>query len=470
MELTGLITDSFELLQIEAVALLLVLGEMLIQTVFSFHSRKNRMPENSVAWLLGGAVVFLALAGFFVVGIGAENFVFAGLLALGFFLALLRPINALCFFLCLMFLRPWEIMPPNTLMLALPRITGILAIGTFLVEGFKRKDLWFSATEKTFLALALWAFLSTFAAADLAEAQKVYLDGFLRAVVIYFLIVWTVEHEGHLGMLKRTLLYSIAGLASVSVVHSFTFLAENPGERLKAVGSLENSNDIAAILIIGIPLALAGRKSWLHISFFRLAIDGVYSLVSFWALWLAQSRGAVLALLTSISTAVFVRTRHKMAFLLVLGITVGVAFPAINSFLRRDLEDLSQSHVSRIAYWKAGARMALHNPIFGVGFGHYPEKFHEFASGELFEFGKRTAHSSWVLALAETGVPGFLLLLIFVVLTLKYAWKIRQTDSALLYSLTGYLVAISFLSHTWLIYPWMLFGTIVAAYKVRSQE
>src|ERR1051326_8910178 len=46
-------------------------------------------------------------------------------LAVGFALALLHPVNALCLFIHLLFLRPWEIVTDNTLLLALPRLLAM---------------------------------------------------------------------------------------------------------------------------------------------------------------------------------------------------------------------------------------------------------------------------------------------------------------------------------------------------------
>src|SRR5690349_17697113 len=42
-------------------------------------------------------------------------------LAAGFTLGLMHPVNALCFFVHLLYLRPWEIVPENPVLLALPR-------------------------------------------------------------------------------------------------------------------------------------------------------------------------------------------------------------------------------------------------------------------------------------------------------------------------------------------------------------
>src|ERR1700675_2660399 len=75
----------------------------------------------------GRAQMFWILAGFFILtlGFGALLYnvspILAVELAAGSVISLLHPVNALCFFVHLLYLRPWEIVTTNPLLLALPR-------------------------------------------------------------------------------------------------------------------------------------------------------------------------------------------------------------------------------------------------------------------------------------------------------------------------------------------------------------
>src|SRR5258708_2861673 len=72
--------------------------------------------------------LFFLIAGFTLSTIAFGAFLFnvspllAVELAAGVTLSLLHPVNALCFFVHLLFLRPWEIAMDNSLLLALPRL------------------------------------------------------------------------------------------------------------------------------------------------------------------------------------------------------------------------------------------------------------------------------------------------------------------------------------------------------------
>ena len=111
--------------------------------------------------------------------------------------------------------------------------------------------------------------------------------------------------------------------------------------------------------------------------------------------------------------------------------------------------------------------MALRSPLFGVGFNRYPLEYESYVTGaKIYEFGERTAHSTWVLALAETGVPGFLLFVCFVLSLAWMAKRIFGKEPDLFAALMAYLVAVSFLSHTWLIYLYILGGFVVAGFRL----
>lgn len=473
MELTST-PYIFEILQIESVSLFFVILGMAVYTWRSFRESEVDTTHNQQSWILFFVVIFLALTGAFLYSLGPTYFILAIELAFGIVLAVLRPVNALALFVCLMFLRPWEISQESSLLLALPRMMGLLAIVS-AVSAYLRSDvsrLRFGRAQWLLLAFAVWALLTTFIAPNPGEQQSEYFDTFFRALIVFFLIVAVVRTEGDLAMFRQVYLWSVAGLAGVSVYLSWDNLGEEiegTSKRLQAIGSLENANDIAAVMIVGIPFALRRMSQsrqplvWIE-SFFFLGL-------TLFALYLAQSRGALLALGAGGLGYWFLRSKRRW-LIVILGISaVGAVAPFANDLLRRDQQDLHESGASRLNYWKAGIKMVLRSPVLGVGFGRYPKEYQQYAgSGEQYEFGERTAHSTWILALAETGVPGLLLFVGFVAGILMMARKIIPFEPDLFVSLVAYLIAISFLSHTYLMYPYILMGLVVAAYRMQFRS
>ena len=130
---------------------------------------------------------------------------------------------------------------------------------------------------------------------------------------------------------------------------------------------------------------------------------------------------------------------------------------------------MQASSESRITYWKTAVNMALHHPVFGVGFNQYPANYDAYTIGNKYDWGLRTAHSSWFLALAESGFPGGFLFMAFFVMVLRTAWRNRLRWPAQLYSLAGYGVAMSFLSHTYTLYFYLLSGLVVASDSLKER-
>jgi O-antigen ligase len=113
--------------------------------------------------------------------------------------------------------------------------------------------------------------------------------------------------------------------------------------------------------------------------------------------------------------------------------------------------------------------MAVHNPLLGVGFDQYGDNYMDYAVGEVIERGNRTAHSSWFLALGESGFIGFYFFCAFFISVVRIAWQDRVKRPAQLYAVAGYGVAMSFLSHTYSLYFYVLMALALASAGVKEQ-
>jgi O-antigen ligase len=136
----------------------------------------------------------------------------------------------------------------------------------------------------------------------------------------------------------------------------------------------------------------------------------------------------------------------------------------------RSSEDLEGSSAGRKTYLKAGIRMGFLNPIFGVGFNAFPESLQRYSTESLEESKQMTAHNSWVLAFAETGPIGLILFTATFVMTLMLAWQIYAAQPEFLLALVGYGVSIFFLSHTYLIYPYLLYALVHVANRLKKVQ
>jgi O-antigen ligase len=128
--------------------------------------------------------------------------------------------------------------------------------------------------------------------------------------------------------------------------------------------------------------------------------------------------------------------------------------------------EADESAQLRFEAWKAGFDMLLANPVVGVGARMF---------GEHHEI---TAHNSYVLSAAETGLPGFVLWSIVVYLSVKIPFTglrrfskmpgaevARDWAMALLAAIGGMLIGIFFLSMTYHYVLWIYMGLCGAYYS-----
>jgi O-antigen ligase len=429
-------------------------------------------PRNPTVWTSAILAVFMLLAGALTMSFGLPNLLLAVEFALAILLSFASPTIALCFFLSLLFMRPWEVIPdPPALLLAMPRLAGLLAIASWVFRSLRRLRFDFHWDRSTLLLLAFagWLFAVTFRAPVAADAQGEWFENFFRGLALFFLCVNTVRTRRELRVLLSTLVLSIAGLGLVSLYQFLQLppeaLAEG-GERLQAIGNLANSNDIAAIMIMGLPLAIAallGRASSLPArvgAFF-------FSLLTLTAIAYSKSRGAYLSVFVIAALWALTRIRRKTLAIGTGLLLITLSIPVIAT-IQRSRSDLDHSTESRLIYWKTALKMAIKNPLTGVGFNQYPAQYERYTDSFKYEWGERTVHSSWLLALAEAGIPGFILFMAFFFEICRKARKISRLEPALAFSLVGYATAITFLSHTYLIYPYILFGLVAAAARVHE--
>ncbi len=81
-----------------------------------------------------------------------------------------------------------------------------------------------------------------------------------------------------------------------------------------------------------------------------------------------------------------------------------------------------------------------------------------------------TAHSSWVLALGEGGFAALFLFASLWIYGAFAAWKIRLDQPEYFLGIAGYGMAITFLSHTYLLYPYILLALVITHYHINNDS
>jgi hypothetical protein len=220
--------------------------------------------------------------------------------------------------------------------------------------------------------------------------------------------------------------------------------------RVRYVGVLNDPNESALTVSLGMPIAIARyqRKR----TRLRFLVVLATMLLAAATVVLSQSRGGQLVFLTSLGVYFLKRYRAKGVLVVLL-----LALPVL-LLGGRGGTGAQDSTNERLICAMAGLKMFIHSPLIGVGFGQF------------LEHHRQTAHNSFVLAPAELGVVGMVLWGLIFWLSIKICWvgsktatgpeaeEARTWGLALLACLCGMCAGILFLSFNYHFVLWTFFG------------
>lgn len=287
----------------------------------------------------------------------------------------------------------------------------------------------------------------------------------------------------------------IKGAFIVLILCHIVLIILNPDVVLKpetrsyidGVTFLGDGNDFALSLGITVPFSLCLLSISTHklekIFYSTLLLIVILAIIG------TQSRGASLALGGTIFFF-WIKSKKKGQWILVISlfaliISVYASDQYFNRMSTITNYENEGSAMGRINAWKAGYKMLIDHPIFGVSSGHFPlaygRWYREGGSGKWL-----TAHSMYVLAMGELGFPGLFFLLAFILLNLRNNEKliraIRSSSNrdppseqeVLLLNLNGSMIFFSiggaFLSVLYYPHIFVLGGLFQASYNICQQK
>jgi O-antigen ligase len=228
------------------------------------------------------------------------------------------------------------------------------------------------------------------------------------------------------------------------------------GGRVRFRGLMQDPNELALVSTLAVPFAFALFE--LRRTPFRLGLSGLTFLLVGAVAFMTRSRSGQMAF--AAMTGVYLLRKLRW---LGLGLMVLAAVP-LALLGGRSTSEAEESADLRLGYWAAAIQMARESPLLGVGMAQF------------LDHQPQTAHSSMMLILAETGVPGLLFWTALMYAAFKTTVTIMRREqtpeahparvwsSALLACLTGFSVSAMFLSLTYHYLLWILLGLVGALY------
>lgn len=179
--------------------------------------------------------------------------------------------------------------------------------------------------------------------------------------------------------------------------------------RIRYIGIFNDPNDVGLSLVTALPMTLYLMRISKNPALKLLLL--VAAGLILWGISLTNSRGTILAL--GAILGVFSWRRYGI-FKTLLIAAVAVPFMFMLSSRLDTISPEEESAHGRVEAWYEGFQMLKENPVFGVGFGLFPD--HHI----------RTAHNSYVLVLAEQGIPGYFLWFTFVGICFVFMYRLQK--------------------------------------------
>ena len=379
------------------------------------------------------------------------------------------------------YVRPGSYIPPLSILNSIVPL-GVISLGLIAPSPVKAAEI-AAGFNMRVLAVLLGLIVLSVATAGVT----LYAFETFTAVFGYCLLFWVIARHvntpARVRGLFKTLIFIHLLLAALTP-EMFTDMSTR--HYLTSGTFLADGNDYALSVNLTIPMCLFllfGSRGAMSRTFYGAVLLALVVCVV-----VTQSRGGTLAL-AAVAFYYWLKTPRKAvtAGLTVAAVVVILAIAPPTYFTRMSsISDYENdgSAQGRITAWTAGTRMALSNPILGVGAGNFPANFTAFAPPGEDATRWKTAHSIYFLILGELGLPGLALLLTFIignlVLNRRMVGRLpRGSDAAsvrehrlllncMSASTMAYAVAGAFLSATYYPHMFVIAGLTFASRRLVS--
>ncbi len=338
------------------------------------------------------------------------------------------------------------------LLLVFSRVTELLAIPG-LVFGLNIILLGYAALSQRWhhtlrtpvtallLALTAWMALATLFGMYRRGSLTLLAATWSRSLLIYLAVSALV-----LSLAAFRLVTTAVTLASATVVILSRFLGTQTPEEGRLViltSTLSNPNDLAMILLLGLPFAAFVVSDRQRLLLMRLI--GFAALIgSLIVIFLTGSRGALVALAVLLFLLpIFTQGRARL--LLILAALAGTLLAALllpdpirrryQTLVKDEVEEVSGMRVvqfaegSALQRWyllKASAVITMQNPVFGVGPGNFADAHAMMLRQVFLRAPWRQTHNSYTQISSECGLPAALLYILLLGFCLRTTTRIRR--------------------------------------------
>jgi len=416
-------------------------------------------------------------------------------LPIGIYMVFKLPFYMVLMFIVFSFFRIHEVFPflmplKLPLLLALGSLVSI-SWGVFISKSIKP---FYTRELAIFSIFFMLVFMGMFLAKNPGIAIATMTETYMKIAIMVFSISWMATNPKLYPLLFRVFCLCGIIVGSVALYNKANGLEMVEGTRVsigRSIGSmLGDPNDLSLVLLFPAGFALA-----LLLSARQKILDRLLGLSTiimvFLSILATQSRGGLLGIVSVCGIFGWYKVKNK-ALLITAGMGALLVLFAVAGISDRQSggaheEGIDESAMGRIYAWGAAFRMAVANPLNGVGINNFYYNYYLYSS---FWDGKNHAvHSTWFGVLGETGFVGFFVFCAMVGATIAgLVYCVRTTfriiqdhpehtvlnamSLGLLAAFTGFCVSGTFLTmgFTWPLYIIMALAIAIRQTVLKTHE
>ncbi|EAR62017.1 O-antigen ligase family protein [Neptuniibacter caesariensis] len=354
------------------------------------------------------------------------------LVPLGLLFVLKNPFPIILGFVIISFFRIHEVIPQ----LYTLRIPLMLAMGALvslswglwagIIRPFWTKEL------AIFSAFFVQTTVSVVMASDRAASFAYFTSTYIKIAIMVFAITWLCANIDRLRFASNAFVVSGITVAFVALFNKANGIGLVEGTRVtigRDLGStLGDPNDLSLVLLFPAGFALSIALNPGSARFIRIL--GLLTFLLMGAAIVAtQSRGGLLGITAVAGIFAYRRIKSKALLGLIGTVCLGALFVLAGISDRQSggahEEGIDESAMGRIHAWVAAFRMALHNPVTGVGLDNFLLNY--FTYSDFWDGQNHAVHSTWFGVLGETGFSGAIIFITMVVMIFKVVLRALQT-------------------------------------------
>ena len=341
-----------------------------------------------------------------------------------------KPFIGLAMFSWLAYMRPQDLTWGFARQQRWSYLVAIIMFAGFLRS---RPDKWFMANWRIYLMFVFIALVGVSVAASEAPDEfqfNKYLE-FTKIIVIAIFTTAVVKKREHLRMLLWIIALSLGFYGVKSGIWGFmtgfgTAIIRGPG------GMMLDNNDLSLALAMAVPvlihLGLTEQKKMVRRAFL-IAVP-----LTIITIMLTHSRGGFLSISASLAVLVW-HSRNRVAVMSTAALFALVAIILAPPEYKERISTIKDyetegSAAGRIHSWGVGTRMALDNPVLGVGMHKYRQHFLEYdpnpSPDKLQGQNIIVAHNSYIQIWAESGSIALGIFLVLIFSSFVTIWRIRK--------------------------------------------